>query len=63
MANKNEPKPSFWPAKRSDSEALFDHATGCDILSQDENVRDGGVGRTKRTDTWQEKDKSDADGN
>ena len=61
MPNKNAPKPDFWPTARK--EDGWDHACGCDIISQDEKIRDGGPGRTKKTDEWEEKDKSDAYGN
>ena len=63
MANKNEPKPKYYPVKASDSDSYWDHACGCDILSDDDFVYDGGPGRTKRTDKWQEKDCEDAQGN
>lgn len=63
MGNKNAPKPSYWPEKSSKSDDYWDHACGCDIISQEETVRDGGVGRTTKTDKWEEKDKEDAYGN
>ena len=63
MAYKNEPKPKYWPEKSKDGESYWDHACGCDILSDDENVLQGGPGRVKRTDKWEEKDKEDAEGN
>lgn len=63
MPNKNEPKPSFWPEKAKHGTDEWDHACGCDILSNNENVYQGGPGRTKKTDQWEEKDKSDAYGN
>ena len=63
MPNKNEPKPSFWPEKRKDSDEVFQQAEGCAILSDDPLIHQGGPGRAARTDKWQEKDKSDAYGN
>lgn len=63
MPNKNAPKPDFWPAKRKSGDEDWDQACGCAILSDDEKVLQGGPGRVKRTDKWEEKDKEDAYGN
>jgi hypothetical protein len=63
MPNVNEPKPKFYPEPRKDTDSWWDHACGCDILSDDENILQGGPGRVKKTDKWQEKDKEDAYGN
>jgi hypothetical protein len=63
MPNKNAPKPDYYPPKGADSDTVWNQAAGITILSDEAKVRDGGPGRTKRTDTMEQKDKEDAYGN